>query len=63
MSPSDQNDSIQERIGDSETFKDIEKDLEAVVSSIGGPNIKFGNIITGAKDPVNWNQFKSQSLS
>ena len=63
MSPTDQNDSIQERMRDSQTFKDIEKDLEAVVASIGGPNLKFGNIITGAKDPVNWNIFKSQSLA
>jgi len=62
MTPSDQSDSVQEQLRNTDTFKSIEKDLKGAVMSLGDVNIKFG-AITGGKDPTNWNLYKQDALN
>jgi hypothetical protein len=52
-----------EMIRETQTFKDFSKDFKAQIKTITDGDIKFANMTTGASDPANYNEFKTEALS
>jgi hypothetical protein len=62
MDQSAEDETTSEMIRDTQIFKDFGKDFKSTIKTVV-KNMRVGSALTGTPDPVNYNEFKTQSLN